>query len=593
MPAYNPNDEQQLKRLRDAMRWSVDRLKPFRDTYLKMLRQYVGNNYGDDPSTEVVPLNMLRITVDTYHRQLVARTPQVLVRTADHSLKAEAEELRLATNHMLREMDFHKTMREVTKAALFCFGAVKVGITSAGLGDAAGVLHDAGIPYCDAIAIDDWLHDANATRWEAIDWCGNYYRLPYDAVMEAKEFSAKAKAGLQPSSKAQDGMLDSNERANALSTGGQIIADEYRDYVDLFDVWLPADGLLVTITREDGRKPLRIIEWEGPERGPYHVLSFAAVPGNLMPASPLANVLDMHLMLNRLFVKLGRQAERQKDITVADGKATADGSANTIIEAEDGQAVRVESPDRVRQISMGGINQLTMAFFSQLRPLISYAGGNIDAIAGLSQQASTLGQERILKTSSSELVSDFQDTTVEFIDNVVTDIAYYVYTDPNLQLNLKKKVPGTSIEIPFVWDASRRENDYFSFKMNVEPYSIQARSPGERLQTLLTIFQQVLVPNIPGMQQQGITIKMDEVMRIIAQLADLEELAEILDIGGVPMGLEQSSGDRPLQAPVTERHNVRHNVSTGGTQANREATLIQSLLGNAQQPDQATATQRI
>ena len=78
------------------------------------------------------------------------------------------------------------------------------------------------------------------------------------------------------------------------------------------------------------------------------------------------------------------------------------------------------------------------------------------------QQASTLGQERILKTSSSELINDLQDRVIEFTRGVVTHLAFYQYTNPNLSLPLTMRVPGISEEIPFTWEPRHRNSDFFN-----------------------------------------------------------------------------------------------------------------------------------
>ena len=81
------------------------------------------------------------------------------------------------------------------------------------------------------------------------------------------------------------------------------------------------------------------------------------------------------------------------------------------------------------------------------------------------------------------------------------------------------------------------------------------------------------------MQQQGISVDVRRVIELISSLEGYSDLESIL-VSGAPTEL----GDGPVQ-PWGESggdnvtHNVRHNVSTGGTPAGREASLIQAMLG--------------
>jgi len=84
----------------------------------------------------------------------------------------------------------------------------------------------------------------------------------------------------------------------------------------LWDVWLPKEGLLVTMADQSGGPALRIVPWEGPEHGPFLLLGFDVVPGNIMPVAPGAHLLGLARLLNRMMRKLGDQADRQKIVTL-------------------------------------------------------------------------------------------------------------------------------------------------------------------------------------------------------------------------------------------------------------------------------------
>ena len=104
----------------------------------------------------------------------------------------------------------------------------------------------------------------------------------------------------------------------------------------LWDVWLPKEGLLVTMADQSGGPALRMVPWEGPEHGPFLLLGFDVVPGNIMPVAPGAHLLGLARLLNRMMRKLGDQADRQKIVTLVSRAASQNGTGQAAVEAEDG-----------------------------------------------------------------------------------------------------------------------------------------------------------------------------------------------------------------------------------------------------------------
>ena len=596
---FNPSDENSVTRLREAMDWSKKKSKPFREHYIRMLEEYVGPYYGDSHSRFNVPINMLKMSVDIYQRSLTARNPRALVTTKNRAIRPQAKELQIATNEVIREVALHRTLREAVKQALFSIGVIKVGITAQSMGEAQNYLFDAGQPFADFVLFDDWLHDMTARRFEEVSWCGNRYRLPYDHVMECPMFDEAAKQKLRKS----DGggyqpLFDDAEHSSALSQGNDMGREEYEDHVDLWDIWLPRENLVVTLADDSDVPPLNVIEWDGPERGPYHLLYFSSVPGNLMPSPPISHLFDLHDLINKLFVKMGDQAGRQKTITLATLAASNDGTAEAIRKAEDGSVVSVQNPEAAKEFRWGGVDQMNAGFWIQLLQRFSYMAGNLDVLGGLSQQADTATQEQILKSASSGLVADMQDRVVEFTRDVVTDITWWVYHDPVTVTPLVMQLDGYDRDIPYQWGPDRREAPFFDFNFNIQPYSMQAMGPAERLTAIMKIIGEAIMPAVQTGQAQ---INWQELIGLIAEYADLPELHTIVSGGPNPMMLAQmmqrggGGGGQPPKPPQTTRNYVRKNVPGGGTQASRDNVMSQQMMSGgkaAVSPQQLAAAGR-
>lgn len=588
----NPRNDVDIERLRESMQWSAVQFTHHIEAHQEVTRFYAGNRYtAHKMEGNRTPVNMLKLACDIWSRQLVTQSPRTIVLTKFPPLRADAYELELATNHLLKATLFGATLEEVVQNALFGLGVMKVGITSKYMSDAFGYSAAAGQPYASSVLVEDWLHDMNARRKEEFDWCGNRYRVPLDVVLENPEYDQQAKDLLDrlASSQHSEELGGNPEKASDLSADRQIEKTEYHKHVELWDIWLPMDKLLVTMPVANGTKPLQIREWEGPEHGPYHLLQFGKVPGNLMPSAPAQSLYDLQDQVTKLFNQLAQQALRQKTVTIVDGKAEQDGTAAAIQEAEDGEIVRTNHIESVKEMEYGGVHPDNLQFFIFVKDLFSYMGGNLDAMGGLAQQAETLGQEKMLIESSSEMLRDMQSRVIDFTEMGISDLSWYMYTDPTIELPLTKPIEEFG-DIPFTYGPENRKSDFFMYAFEVQPYSLQSKSPGERLQAIMQIATTILIPLAPQMAEWGMNLDLKRFVELIGKYSDMPEIAELissmmpLESESVPPPSQgqRSGGTRPLQSPVTQRNYTRTNVSAGGTQKSRDMQLMQSLISQSQ-----------
>lgn len=580
--------DKNLSKLRQAIGYSRRQLQPFRQQRYEVIRQYVGYHYSDDGASDRVPVNLLELAINIYTQQMAARIPQVLVSTIFRQLKPTAANFELAINHLLNEIKFGETIRLAVIDALFSLGIIKSGLERRSSVEINGYLHDVGQPFADNISLDNWVHDTTATRLEQCQFMGDRYRLPLELVKESKAF--KNTDDLQPTVKTAYNE-DGDSKTESLSHGSQVDPDEYKEHVELWDIWLPLENLLLTIPAEGDGKPVRVIDWDGPETGPYHLLSFSPVPGNIMPLAPSALWMDLHDLANRLFRKLGRQAERQKTVLGVQSGAEDDG--NRILKANDGEALRMDNPDRAREYRFGGIDQPSLAFLLQVKDLFVYLGGNLDSLGGLSPMADTLGQDQLLAQNASKRVSDMQDRVITFTKDVINSLGFYLWTDPLINLPLTKRVPGMEeLSVPVAFDAESREGDFLDYNIQIEPYSMQHQSPQMKLQALVQVFQQFIAPFAPMMAEQGIGINFEALLHTIGKYANVSELNEILEFSQ-PSGMYERSmvGQPPVKWPTTRHISERVN-RPGATRSGKDAALMQTLLGGNPQQAEIAAIRR-
>ena len=582
---FNMADAVDIERLRESMSWSAKQMLPFREQYLEAVKFFAGSRYGDQSMMDMTPVNMMKLAVEIWVRQLISQNPQTLVIPRSGNLQASAYELELALNFLLSKMRFGESMAETVRSGIFLFGAMKVGLTGEYLPKWSGYSAQGGQVFAEPVLVEDFLYDFNARRIGDWDWCANRYRVPYDVVMQNKEFDKAVRDKLAPGTdriSAGTGAGSDGDRTTDMAAGHAISQTEYRKHVELWDVWLPGDKLLVTMPYQDGLEPLQIREWDGPEHGPFHVLSFSQVPGCAMPVAPAQNLYELQDLLTQLFNKAGRQAKRQKTITIADGAAVADGTAQRVKDAPDGEVIQANHVDSVREMKYGGVDPSNFNFLVFLKDTFSYLAGNLDAMGGLSQQAETLGQEQLLVQSSSQMLMDMQSKVVMFASDVIKDLAWYLYSDPFVELPLVKPIEGFG-DIPFTWGPDKRKDDFFAYDIKIEPYSLQSKGPQQRLSSLMQLTTQVLLPMAPQLSEWGMSFNLKKFVELVSRYSDLPELNDLIS-SDLPTEAEAAAprtgtpGRRPLQSPSTTRTYVRKNASTGGTQQAKNAKLMNGLM---------------
>mgnify|MGYP003135097470 CR=1 FL=1 len=525
-----------LGELRRAIEWSDKRLKPFKQHRLEAMRQFVGKNYSDigGPSAKV-PVNLIWLATTIYLRQLVPSDPKTLVLTTYPGLKPGALELEIALNHLLSEIQFADSIRTVVQEALFSMGVMKVGLEVRDVQNDLGWDHDAGQPFADAVLLDDWVCDMSATDYRQVGFSGNRYRMPYEFAMERAGFSKKALERLKPTSLSEfSGEGGSgNYRSSSLSQGNAVYTDEYGKFVELVDLWLPRENLYMTIqdVRAEG-PPLDVREWEGPEGGPYHLLRFQPVPGNIMSLGPVQQWVDLASGVNSIWRKLGRQAERQKEFYTVQGPSISDGE--TVKNVPDGNMISVQG--KVETQRTGGIDQSNLAFAIHMQRALGYLMGNIDAIGGLSAQSSTYGQDQMLSQASGRMIDDMRQTLGAFQKRVFRDIGNYMWEDPYIEIPLVKR-PVEGVEIPFNWTPESREGDFSQYNIQIEPYSQRATTPEERLRKLMEFITTVALP-------AGFQLDPKKLARYVSKYTNLVELEDIMDLPPSSNPVETPGGSK-------------------------------------------------
>lgn len=573
--AFNPLNELHRRRLMRQIDWSNEELEKSRENRKEAVQRYVGSHYGDDTKQPMTPLMFMRMAVGIYRRQLVARLPRVMASTPVPELMPVAKRLELAVNEQIssREMRLGDVLKRFVTDAIFRMGIIKCGIEPYASVEFGGESNLVTRVYAGTVDYSDWVHDMNARHYDEITFASDEVRLHKSVVRDNPFFTPEAMDILDPQKGDYFGRQDAS--VEGLGGRGEPRPDMSTDYVRFRNIWLPREQMVIMLpSRGDPVLLAEPVEWEGPERGPYHLLAFDGVPNNILPVPPIDSVRDLHDLANSLFVKMAEQAKGQK--TVLGYQAAAEQDAENIRTARNLDTIRMDNPSMVSQFSFNGASPETVASLLQTRNMFSYMGGNLDVVGGLGAQTDTVGQEQQLLASAGGMIEDMQAETVNIVKELMESIAGYLWDDLLFDPQIQRQIAGLNRSIPVSFSSEQRLGEFTDYRIDIDPYSMQPQTPQQKFQAMNTLLTQI-APVAMQLSQAGV-VDFARTMKMYAGLLGvedrIEEILQIVDHSRLP-GPENT----PMrQSPVTTRTNVRVN-RPGATMQGQEDVMGRVLAG--------------
>jgi hypothetical protein len=287
---------------------------------------------------------------------------------------------------------------------------------------------------------------------------------------------------------------------------------------------------------------------------------------------------------------LGNQLDRQKTNQLIGPAAQAAGDDKTIQEAMDGDALTVMDPSNVNEIHSGGIDQQSYAFTQGLISLYNWLAGNLDSLGGLASNAETAAQQEMELSGANSLIDELADKFNGFLKGVMTDLAWYIYSEPAEMPDgrgikprkFMKGVEGTDWETEVEWTAERRSRSFFLFEFEVDQFSVHNQTPSQRMRMIMDILPRMMQIAQAKMifAQAGDELDTEGLWRLISRYSGLTELSELIRSNGEPITAEPGKDRMPsANVPGVPREYIRRNVSSGGgaTQAPGQQVLEQML----------------
>lgn len=564
-------------------------LRSFRTERREMVRQYVGHHWSEEGTNEKVPVNLISLYVSVVARNLIAKNPRVMLSTFDKGMKPTVSAMQCWANKKIEQIRLQETLQRVVIDGLFSIGICKVALASPAESASLAWNLGAGQPFAERVDLDDFVYDIHARDFSEVAYIGHRYRVPLDVVRDSPIYDR----GRKDLTASDDPIfnMEGDERIGVLGRGTYSGIEEFEDMVDLWEVYLPRHRVVLTLADDSltgpagspgkAKEALRQQAWVGSDAGPYHILAYGIVPGNAMPKGPIQDLIDLHEAANKAYRKVFRMSERTKEITAVQGGAMEDGSR--VLQADDGDMIRLDNPERIKQFVMGGqALQPILAWATTAKDLFTYMGGNLDTMGGLSPQAKTLGQDKLLNENSSRALADMQDRTITFTSDILKALCWYWWHDPFQVQKSKHSLPGLpNLQIERkVTPQQRQQGKFEDLEIAIDPYSMQHNSPQTRMVALNQVVQSVVIPMMQLLVQQGSAFDIQAYLTKISQYMDMPDLQDIVTIAPPPQ--TETAGQptgKPGMPAQTERTYNRTNTPSQ-TKDSSDRNLVATMLGH-------------
>lgn len=567
----NINDQRHRGKLREDVEIARRSLQKFRDMRRALVHDYAGDlwtdglpDYNGRRPVRVV-IDAMSRAVSAYVMKLAGNRPRARVTSDYRSLNAFAIKYGVFLNQHLAKIRIEKAIQAAVTEAMFSMGIIRVGMLPAGF----GLYSEPGV---ENISFDDWFHDTRAKCDERMRFMGHTYEAYLSDLKEDGTLDQSQVRKLVPSRRPGDEIVE-QEPVKDLEAGREW--DDYDDTVVLCDIWLPKEQQLVTM---DSRleRVLKVVEWEGPARGPYVFLRFQRVPDSIIGLPGTYGLKPMFELINSNWRKLSRQAKNQKRVAIVNEKNAA--FADRIKRSSDGEVVVAADPNGIGEYASPGIDGNLAQFTIQAEDQFNRSSGNAEHMAGLGPSAGTYGQEKIIEENVSSRLAEMSSAVAEFTRQIMQDVGRHLWDDEMYTaegtLPIRQKVGGESVElqVPSEWMPEDRVGDYWQYNFEIVPYSMTYKTPSQQAGELMGMMSGVIMPALPYMEAQGLTVDWNAFVESMARLSNLPELRESLIPAQPPANEKPGPTDGPGKPPVTNRTYTRNSVPTGGTpQARRNA----------------------
>jgi hypothetical protein len=565
----------QVRKVCDATKYNYEKMKKVRKTSKEMREQFMSHLVAD--TEEIVVINKLQDAVRIWLQNMASGDPRVSIEAKYPQLRAFAANFERATNEHLLEIDLGNTLVEAVTNAFF-----DVGVLKTGLGEGApeifeldGEMIDPGRPFTEVIHIDDFVIDMSAKTPDKIDMIGHRYYRPKAWVREMTRQRDKDNedTGIEDRMESE---MQPEEKLSGAREGDD--DSKIYDMVPIWEIYLPKENKIVNFV-DGSEKPLAIWKWEGPEGGPYNILGWLYSPGHPLPIPPVSNIYQLHLFLNDMVQKTGRQARNQKSMVLVEQGSE---KAGEIIRDNNDNAIAVVPAgtlDKVKEVKYGGADPMSQQSVLWAGQVIDVEGGNLTTLGGTGPSAETARGDAMIHENASALIRFFQLGLFKVAKKVLRKHCWWVWTEDIRGFDGEAEIEGTGITVPWSFTPEEREGDFLDYNFDIDPNSMVGQTPMEKASAMMEMLNGVVLPNADFWMQLGYMPNIESIKFICKQRnIPFDLLFSAMDPAMQEQLMKQAGDPTSMPPRMKQSHTINERISRPGTtpQGN-ENVMMQSL----------------
>ena len=594
-----PVEEVTAQKISTVAKEGFERTRTYRRARAMYIKDYVGQ-YGTQVMglSGEMPINLIFLALRILIPNLVMKEGLNKVTTEILAHKEYGELQGLALDKLQRQLKMKKLLRASCVDMAFAFTILKTSIAASDellpVGNDVNI--DPGQIYTSLVDLDDFTFDPLARSFEEASFLGHNIRLARQKLLDADGWNHDLvrrlpRAGNYPfDTKRVEEITQSNSPQSSMH--------ELQDYVNVVELWIPEAEAIAYIPnpyQTSFKDFLHLTDYYGPAEGPYTFGSLTPpVPNNPLPIAPVGVWRDLNAMANRLMKKAIEQADSQKNIVLYD-PAYAD-QAQAIIDAYNNKSIACGNPDAVKVVSFAGQDPENERMVQSLFGWFNMIAGNPTQMGGMRSPTSgspiSATETTALQGNAVVVLEDMRDLTYDVNADVSKKQAWYLHTDPLINVPLTKRATG-SAPVQVWLTPEQRQGDWSEYTYKIVKRSMLVLEPNLRAKRIMEFYTNV-IPAV--MTSAQVAMQMDiafNVPRALMQAAEEMGISDALneifedptfrkrmdyfamqgpkDAGkGIlnPKGISQQGG-YPLQ----------HSILTPGQEFNQEA---QGLAGIGQ-----------
>jgi hypothetical protein len=480
--------------IEDIVILGFDRVERFNKVTRMMFKSYIPEYYRMDHAVDVAePINLVFHTIRALVPNLVMKNPITEVTTPFTQHKGYAELLGLGLDTVARQIGLKDELRAWITNALFGWGIMRTGIKASGeMLNFDDVLVDNGQVYARNVSLENFGFDPTCTN----------IKHAKQVLLDTEGFNHDVVRAL-PSSPTNQTMaladVSRDSKAKATMTKLQDEVDVVQAYVPEVESWI----LMGDPKQQRQGKFINKAEYNGPKEGPYTFLSFSPpVSDSPFPVPPVSVWFELARITNRIFNKMVRQFESQKDIGLY-----SPNQADTVTQIEESitnEWVPTMDPKGINVVSFGGQNPNNERFISEVNGIYNTIAGNPELISGSDipgGKSTSATAVQALQNNASINIEDSRDIVYDRTGELQRRIAWYLHTDPFIELPLTKRVTGGE-QVQLELTPEQRMGDFLDFAFKIVSKSMTKMDPMVRSKRVIEFSVNIL----PGLVQSAVAL---------------------------------------------------------------------------------------